>query len=135
MRKWLVGVVLSISLAVVSQADDRLNGASRQPGQTDGWIQVHLRGDAATRGYQHGYLLSAEIDDAKRAVELSITHEVNKSWLELRAVAQKMSWPRIPMEYQQELQGIADGLKAKWFQARRDRLGGDERVDGVSVLL
>jgi hypothetical protein len=113
MRASLIGLAFSLSLAGLAQADDRLNGATRQPGETNGWIQVHLQGDAATRGYQHGYLLSAEIEDAKKAVELSVTHEVNHSWLELRALAQKMSWPKIPEEYRQELQGIADGLKAK----------------------
>jgi hypothetical protein len=117
MRISLLALVLSLSLVPLSQADnqadDRLKGASRQPGENSGWIMLRLEGDAATRGYQHGYLLSAEIEDAKKAVELSVTHEVNKTWLELRQVAEKMTWPKIPAEYQQELTGIAAGLKAK----------------------
>jgi hypothetical protein len=113
MRFWPLGLFLSVSLVSVVQADDRLKGASRQPGGNNGWIQVHLQGDGATRGYQHGYLLSAEIEDAKKAVELSVTHEVNKSWSDLRQVAEKMTWPKIPTEYRQELEGIAAGLKAK----------------------
>jgi hypothetical protein len=113
MRACLLSLFFSLSLVPYLQADDRLNGASRQPAETNGWIMVHLRGDAPTRGYQHGYLLSAEIEDAKKAVELSVTHEVSKTWLELRTVAEKISWPRIPPEYRQELEGIAAGLKAK----------------------
>jgi hypothetical protein len=113
MRISLLGLFLLLSLVFLSRADDRLKGASRQPGETHGWIMVHLEGDAAARGYQHGYLLSSEIEDAKKAVELSITHEVNKSWLELRLVAEKMTWPKVPAEYRQELEGIAAGLKAK----------------------
>jgi hypothetical protein len=113
MRAGLIGLFLSVMMAVAATADDRMNGATREPGATNGWIQVHLQGDAATRGYQHGYLLNTEIEDAKKAIELSVTHEVNHSWLELRAVAQKMSWAKIPSEYQQELQGIAEGLKEK----------------------
>src|SRR5450432_1351357 len=113
MRAWVIGLLFSLSLVALAKADDRLNGATRQPGISNGWIQVHLQGDAATRGYQHGYLLSAEIEDAKKAVELSVTHEVSHSWLELRVVAEKISWPRIPEEYRKELQGIAEGLKAK----------------------
>jgi hypothetical protein len=113
MRAWLIVLVFSVSLVAFAKADDRLNGGTRQPGETNGWIRVHLQGDALTRGYQHGYLLSAEIEDAKKAVELSVTHEVNHSWLELREVARKMSWAKIPEEYRQELQGIAEGLKAK----------------------
>ena len=113
MRACLLGLFFSLALVPFLRADDRLNGASRQPGETNGWIMVHLRGDAVTRGYQHGYLLSAEIEDAKKAVELSVTHEVSKTWLELRTVAEKISWPRIPLEYRQEIEGIAAGLKAK----------------------
>lgn len=95
-------------------ADDaRLTGATREPGTRNGWILVHLKGDARTRGYQHGYLLSAEIEDAKKAIELSVTHEVNHNWQELRTLAEKMSWPKIEREYQEELQGIADGLHDK----------------------
>jgi hypothetical protein len=113
MRLWLFGCISFLCLAGLVMADDRLNGATRQPGPTNGWIQVHLQGDAATRGFQHGYLLSAEIEDAKKAVELSVTHEVQHDWKELRTLAKKMSWQHVPAEYQQELQGIADGLKAK----------------------
>jgi hypothetical protein len=113
MRVWQISLFLSLSLVAVVQADDRLKGGSRQPGENSGWIMVHLAGDAATRGYQHGYLLSAEIEDAKKAVELSVTHEVSKSWLELRMVAEKMSLPKVPVEYRQELDGIVAGLKAK----------------------
>jgi len=113
MRACLLCLFFSLSLAPYLQADDRLDGASRQPGETNGWIMVHLRGDATARGYQHGYLLSSEIEGAKKAVELSVTHEVSKTWIELRTVAEKISWPRIPPEYRQELEGIAAGLKAK----------------------
>jgi hypothetical protein len=113
MRISLVGLFLSLSLVPLSQADDRLKNAFRQPGETNGWIRVHLEGDAATVGYQHGYLLAPEIEDAKKAVELSVTHEVDKTWLELRAVAEKMTWPKVPAEYRQELEGMAAGLKAR----------------------
>jgi len=91
--------------------DDRLRGAFRNPAK-DGWIFVHLQGTPSEIGFQHGYLLSPEIEDAKRAVELSITHEVQHPWTELRSVSEKIFWPKVPQEYRDELQGIADGLKA-----------------------
>jgi hypothetical protein len=92
--------------------DERLQGALRKPAE-NGWIFVHLQGSPSARGFQHGYLLSAEIEDAKRAVELSVTHEVNHSWPELRTLAEKFAWPKVPAEYQEELQGIVKGLEAK----------------------
>lgn len=63
-------------------------------------------------GFQHGYLLPKEIEDSKRAIELSTTHEVKHTWAEIREVAQTVFWPHVPDEYRQELEGMADGLKA-----------------------
>lgn len=92
--------------------DQRLQGAFRKPAE-NGWIFIHLQGGPAAMGYQHGYLLSSEIEDAKRAIELSATHEVGKKWSELRTVAEKFAWPKVPAEYREELQGIVNGLQAK----------------------
>jgi len=77
-----------------------------------GWIYVHLEGSPAAIGYQHGYLLAPEIEDAKKAVELTDTRSTQRSWDFFRKTAREVLWPRIETEYRQELQGIADGLKA-----------------------
>src|SRR5438105_2453480 len=94
-----------------TSADARLQGGFRNPVK-EGWIFVHLQGSPSAVGFQHGYLLAPEIEDSKRAIELSTIHGVNHNWTELRAVAQKYFWPRVPDEYRQELQAIADGLRA-----------------------
>jgi hypothetical protein len=111
MRLRLLGLVV-FSALVLTAKDDRLRGAFRKPAD-HGWIFVHLEGGPSARGFQHGYLLSAEILDAQRAIELSATHDSSHNWSELRAIAEKISWPKIPAEYRQELEGIAAGLKAK----------------------
>jgi hypothetical protein len=102
---------------VVSSAapDARLRGAFRKPAEA-GWIFVHLEGNPAQIGFQHGYLLTPEIEDAKKAIELSTTHEVSHNWADLRAVSEKIFVPKLPSEYREELQGIADGLKAHGSQ-------------------
>lgn len=92
--------------------DAKLAGAFRRPEQ-NGWIYVHLEGNPAAVGYQHGYLLAPEIADNKRAIELSTTHETGKTWDQLRAISKKIFWPGVPAEYRQELAGIADGLHAR----------------------
>ncbi|HSB75022.1 MAG TPA: hypothetical protein VLC12_05185, partial [Terriglobales bacterium] len=92
--------------------DARLHGSFRKPAE-NGWTFVHLEGNPAAIGFQHGYLLSAQIEDAQRAIELSATHEVEHSWSDLRNVAETIFWPKIPQEYREELQGIAEGLKAR----------------------
>ncbi len=91
--------------------DSRLHDAFRNPTK-DGWIFVHLEGNPSSIGFQHGYLLAAEIEDSKRAIELSTTHEVKHSWADLRAVAEKYFWPKVPAEYREELQGMDEGLRA-----------------------
>jgi hypothetical protein len=78
-----------------------------------GWIYVHLEGSPYQIGYQHGYLLAADILDAFASVKLRDTHETRHDWDFFRKAAREMLWPRIDREYQQELQGIAEGLRAK----------------------
>ena len=40
------------------------------------------------------------------------THQTQRDWEFFRTTARQMLWPHIDAEYQQELQGIADGVKA-----------------------
>ncbi len=93
------------------QGDSNLAGGFRNP-EKAGWIFLHLEGAPQALGYQHGYLLTLEIEDARRAIELSVTHDVKHNWAELRTVAERYFWPAVPEEYRQELQGIAEGAQA-----------------------
>ncbi|MDR3749250.1 MAG: C45 family autoproteolytic acyltransferase/hydrolase [Acidobacteriota bacterium] len=78
----------------------------------NGWIYIHLEGAPADIGYQHGYLLAPEIEDGLNTVKLKDVHRTQRDWNFYRATAQNVLWPHIDLEYQQELQGIAEGLKA-----------------------
>jgi Phospholipase B len=78
-----------------------------------GWTYVHLEGSPYEVGYEHGALLSKEIEDSFRAEKYMDTHETKRNWGFFRDAAQKMLWPKIDAEYQLELMGIADGAKAK----------------------
>lgn len=78
----------------------------------DGWTFVHLEGPPEQIGFQHGYLLSREIADAFEAVKLYDTHTTGRDWHFFRKAAHDMLWPKIDAEYQQELTGIVEGLKA-----------------------
>ena len=80
--------------------------------ERNGWIYIHLEGPPADIGYQHGYLLAPEIEDGLRVVKLKDEHRTQRNWDFYRATAQNILWPHIDLEYQQELQGITDGLKA-----------------------
>jgi hypothetical protein len=109
----LVGVAAVFSLvAYAADTDPRLREAFRNPAK-DGWTYVHLEGSPRQIGFQHGYLLTAEIEDAEKAIELSSVHELKHSWQELRQVSETVLLPRVPTEYRQEIEGIEEGLKAR----------------------
>jgi hypothetical protein len=78
-----------------------------------GWIYVHLEGSPHDIGYQHGFLLATEIADGFAAASLEMTHSSNRDWDFFRRAARQMLWPKIDPEYQAELQGIVEGLRAR----------------------
>jgi hypothetical protein len=91
-------------------SDPRLEKSYRF--QKGGWTYLHLEGSPAEIGFQHGYLLAPEISDAVEVVKLMDTHDTQRDWDFFRKTAREMLWPHIDHEYQEELQGIADGVKA-----------------------
>lgn len=78
-----------------------------------GWTYVHLEGSPHEIGFQHGYLLKDEIDDNLSVYKLEAVNDYHRDWSFFRNAAKNVLWPQIEPEYRQELQGIADGLKAK----------------------
>ena len=94
-----------------SPSNPRLQKAYRF--QQGGWTYIHLEGSPSDIGYQHGYLLAPEIADALEAIKLFDTHETQRDWEFFRKTAREMLWPHIDSEYQQELQGIVEGLRAR----------------------
>lgn len=94
-----------------SASDSRLAGAFRRPAE-HGWTYVHLVGTPSQIGFQHGYLLAAEIEDALRVEKLELTHDNHKDWQFFRNAAQNMMWPHIEADYREELQAITDGANA-----------------------
>ena len=96
--------------APAASKDPRLASAYRF--EQGGWVYVHLQGTPAQIGYQHGYLLALEIGDAFHAIQLNDTHRTHRNWEFFRKTAREVLWPKIDAEYQEELRGIADGVKA-----------------------
>jgi hypothetical protein len=114
MRK-LPALLAALSLTLTAfcqQQNPKLSNASRT--DKNGWIYVHLEGSPADIGYQHGYLLANEIDDLIRGMKLSLPHLSGKDWNFYRDAVKKMGfWDRVDREYQEEITGITEGMKAK----------------------
>jgi hypothetical protein len=117
---FLIAATLFVSAAGlprIQNQDSRLQNASRHPAE-NGWIFVHLQGSPRQVGFQHGYLLSPEIEDAYGVIKLELGHDKSKDWQFFRDAAKNILWPHVEPEYQAELQGIVEGLNAK--SARMD---------------
>jgi hypothetical protein len=113
--KFIFTFLLAVVVAQSSfgRTDPRLAKASRY--DKAGWVYVHLEGSPETIGYQHGYLLSGEINDAIKAMSFYLQHSTGKNWDFYRNASKTMFWNKIDPEYQQEITGIVEGLKAKKY--------------------
>ncbi len=96
-----------------------------------GWVYVHVEGEPYERGYQYGYLTSAEIVDMinrwsnwgheEKIMKLFIIKnllqnydKLPEQWWEIcKSKAARIFWKQFPEEYQQEIKGIADGVRAR----------------------
>jgi len=91
--------------------DVRLKNSSRE--DKNGWVYVHLEGSPREIGFQHGWHLAPEIDDALRMFSFYLASSTNKNWAFYREAAQRLFWPKLEQEYKDEIEGIAEGLKAR----------------------
>jgi hypothetical protein len=104
-------VLLINSCNTATTQKDRLSKSFRT--DKNGWVYVHLEGSPSDIGYQHGYLLANEIDSALQMMQYYLQHATNRDWAFYRNAAQKFYWNKIDKEYQDEINGIAEGLQAK----------------------
>ncbi|HXR40423.1 MAG TPA: C45 family peptidase [Terracidiphilus sp.] len=106
-----VGEAASPAASAALADDPRLKGGYRF--NEGGWTYVHLEGTPEQVGFQHGYLLAREIEDNVHVYTVTAPHEDKRPWSFFREAAKTVLWPHIEPEYQQELKGIVEGLKAQ----------------------
>ena len=94
-----------------ARGDMRLHGAYKF--NESGWTYVHLQGTPEQIGFQHGYLLAREIEDNVHVYQVEAPHHTKRDWSFFRDAAKSVLWPHVDAEYQQELKGIAEGLRAQ----------------------
>ncbi|MBI1850197.1 MAG: hypothetical protein HYR85_07615 [Planctomycetes bacterium] len=83
-----------------------------------GWVYLHIEGEPYERGYQHGWLLSKEIEGfVGRSARTSSAESPKESWKWLRLMCDSLFSRRYTDELRLEMKGIADGAAAhgaKW---------------------
>ena len=100
----------TLAAPLAHAADPRLGDAYKF--KHSGWTYVHLSGTPEQVGYQHGYLLAHEIEDNVHVYTVEGVHKYDKQWSFFREAGRTVLWPHIEPEYQAELKGIGEGLKA-----------------------
>jgi Phospholipase B len=107
----LIAGMMMTTVSVFAQVDPCMSKATRE--DKAGWIYVHLEGSPREIGYQHGYMLAAEIDDLIQTMKSFLLHSSGKDWDFYRDAVKKMFWGKVDKEYQEEIAGIAEGMKVK----------------------
>lgn len=97
--------------ALLLQGDPRLASAKRV--DRNGWIALSLSGTPRELGYQHGALAAKEIDDTIQALKFSMKNSTGKDWSWFRDTARTLYWTKVGSELQEEMKGIAEGLRSK----------------------
>jgi hypothetical protein len=87
--------------------------ASASRTEKNGWILIHVEGIPEIVGYQHGYLLADEIIDLRGAMVVLNENTTGKKWDFYREESFRLFWPKMPLEYQQEITGISAGVNKK----------------------
>jgi phospholipase B-like protein len=114
----LLVLSLSVSISHLAAAQDPRDSKSdplARAFRTEraGWIYIHLEGPPEDVGYQHGYLLSHEIEDALRVFKKYLKHVTDRDWQFYRETAHEFFWNKIGDEYQKEIAGIARGASKR----------------------
>jgi hypothetical protein len=99
---------------------DELADAARV--DNNGWINIHLEGTPREIGFQHGWLLATEIDDLVKALGHFLEGSTKRDWAFYRGAAERMFWPKLDAEYQEEIEGIVEGMRARLPKITCDRI-------------
>ena len=120
MKKYYLPLIVLMIIGMFSackQPQTKANPLGKAYRQNkNGWIYVHLEGTPAQIGYQHGYLLSKEIDTLLKVMQYYLPYSSHKDWNFYRSAASRLLWKKVDPEYQQEIQGIVKGLHDKGFK-------------------
>ena len=77
-----------------------------------GWIYLHIEGEPYERGFQHGYLIAAELQEILGGLDYLTYWKTGMRWEFFVAAAERMFVPHIDQEFLEEIWGVAAGARA-----------------------
>ncbi|WP_297817652.1 C45 family peptidase [uncultured Lactobacillus sp.] len=101
-------------MALTEKQSQIVAKASRK--DENGWHYLTVQGDPYEIGFQHGYLLTDEFKDAIRVYKHMTLELYGMDYSFFVEQAVKLHKDKIPQEYLDEMQGMADGFTAGGFE-------------------
>jgi len=86
--------------------------AKAEKHEKNGWVYLHIEGKPKERGFQHGYLLAKDITEGIRIQRKVWEYESALEWSWIVDWSMKLFAGKIDAENLEEIEGIAEGLKA-----------------------
>jgi hypothetical protein len=77
-----------------------------------GWTYIHIEGSPEERGFQHGYLLAKEIDEALMLMNRVWYYQTGIDWKWLVGKGGELFTPKVDAENIAEMNGMVEGMKA-----------------------
>jgi hypothetical protein len=105
---------------ISNQQKEWLSHANRH--EKSGWIYVHIEGSPEERGFQHGYLLAKEIDEALMQMNKVWYYQTGLDWKWLVQKGKELFTPKVDAENIAEMNGIVEGMKAAGSTTSLDEL-------------
>jgi len=92
--------------------------------EQDGWTYLHTEGSPYDRGFQHGYLMASEIAEIMRSIRYLTIYDTGEPFEFFIDAAVRMYPPHIDEEYLDEMNGIADGARARGYNVTFEEILG-----------
>lgn len=100
--------------------------------EKNGWIYLHIEGSPRDRGFQHGYLMAAEINENLRLLRTRWEHKTALEWSWYVKKAEEVLTSKVDTENLEELGGIVEGLRYAGITATLNEMVG---LNGYAELI
>lgn len=118
---FLLAILLSVQTAFCQQkgtltVEQKAWLVKAEKHQKAGWTYLHIEGKPFERGFQHGYLLAADINDALRKMSAVWHYQTAIDWKWLVEQSDRIFTPGVDTENMDEMKGIVSGMAVAGYK-------------------